>query len=483
MRRHTKQASETQRHRVEWIKKISAPQLLVCASEPLRRVRDPFRLRVHLVGLLFCLSLSPITAQQPSALDRAFADFWKADDSRGAERAAERIIKAGADFDAVYGRLKAGRTYGKEQTGAFSMRFPAGAGVLFENVVDVPAEYTPSRAWSLRVQLHGGVMRRSQATIAGGGNLEGDEPSGGGGGAPNLSRRRQENRIPGEPQIYVFPSGSSDAAWWHAHQVDNILRVVDRLKRRYNVDESRIYLTGISDGGTGIYYMAMRDPTVWSAFLPLNGSIKVLGNPSLRVDGELYANNLVNRPFYIVNGGRDPLYPADHVATHVEVFKSLGVSLVFRPQATAGHDTSWWQYERGLFEQFVKQRPRPAYPEKVSWETEQTDRFNRADWLLIDRLGSGSSDASFETVDVFEHKRPSGRVDISRSGNSFVATSRGVRQFTLLLSPDAIDFTQPVTVTVNGNQVFRGADGKGPRSSAQMGSARRATAPDSMRRS
>jgi predicted esterase len=417
-------------------------------------------LRVLSGFVALALSNPALSAQHPSALDRAFADFWKADDSRGAERAAERITKAGADFDSVYARLKAGRTYGKEQTGAFSMRFPAGAGVLFENMVDVPAEYTPSRAWPLRVQLHGGVMRRSQATIAGGGNLEGDEPSGGGGGAPNLSRRRQENRIPGEPQIYVFPSGSSAAAWWHAHRVDNILRVVDRLKRRYNVDESRIYLTGISDGGTGIYYMAMREPTVWSAFLPLNGSIKVLGNPSLRVDGELYANNLVNRPFYIVNGGRDPLYPADHVATHVEVFKLLGVSLVFRPQATAGHDTSWWQYERGLFEQFVKQKPRPPYPEKVSWETEQTDHFNRADWLLIDRLGSGSSDASFETVDVFEHKRPSGRVDISRSGNSFVATSRGVRQFTLLLSPDAIDFTQPVTVTVNGNQVFRGATGK-----------------------
>jgi predicted esterase len=413
-------------------------------------------LRVLCGFVALALSNSIITAQHSSALDRAFADFWKADDSRGAERAAERILKAGADFDSVYARLKAGRTYGKEQTGAISMRFPAGAGVLFENVVDVPVEYTPSRTWSMRVQLHGGVMRRSQATIGGGGNLEGDEPSGGGGGAPNLSRRRQENRIPGEPQIYVFPSGSGDAAWWHAHQVDNILRVVDRLKRRYNVDESRIYLTGISDGGTGIYYMAMREPTVWSAFLPLNGSIKVLGNPSLRVDGELYANNLVNRPLYIVNGGRDPLYPADHIATHVEIFKSLGVSLVFRPQATAGHDTSWWQYERGLFEQFVKHKPRPAHPEKISWETERADRFNRADWLLIDRLGSGSSDASFETVDVFEHKRPSGRVDISRSGNAFVATSRGVRQFTLLLSPDAIDFTQPVAVTVNGTQAFRG---------------------------
>jgi predicted esterase len=412
-------------------------------------------LRVLRAVLAICvLAASPLVAQQPSTIDKAFADFWKAEDARGAERAAERIVKAGADFDAVYARLKWGRVYEKEKTGAFPMRFPAGAGVLFENTVEIPAEYTATRAWPLRVQLHGGVMRRSQTTIDGG-NLEGDQAAGAG-GAPNVSRRRQDNRIPGEPQIYVFPSGSSDAAWWHTHQVENILRVVDRVKRRYNVDESRIYLTGISDGGTGTYYMAMRDPTVWSAFLPLNGSIKVLGNPSIRVDGELYATNLVNRPFYIVNGGRDPLYPAEHIATHVEVFKALGVSLVFRPQANAGHDTSWWQYERGLFEQFVKQRPRVAHPEKVSWETERTDRFNRADWLIIDGIGPGASDASFAADNVFEHRRPSGRVEITRTGNSFAATSRGVRQFTLLVSPDVVDFTKTVNVTVNGKTAFEG---------------------------
>ena len=214
----------------------------------------------------------------------------------------------------------------------------------------------------MRVQLHGGVNRQAAQSVGGGAELEEEEASGGGGRAPTLDRRRRENRIPGESQIYVFPSGSANAAWWHGNQVDNILRLVDRLKRRYNIDESRIYLTGISDGGTGVYYMGMKDPTVWSAFMPLNGSIKVLGNPAVRAEGELYAGNLANRPFYIVNGGRDPLYPVEHVATHVEAFKQLGVPLVFRPQATAGHDTSWWPYERSLFEQFVKQKPRAAAP-------------------------------------------------------------------------------------------------------------------------
>jgi dienelactone hydrolase len=408
-----------------------------------------------LCAIASLLAVAVLPAQSPSTLDKAFADFWKADDPRAAERALERVLKGGGDFDAIYARLKTGRPYGKEKTGELALRFPASAGVLFDNYVEVPAEYTPDRKWQVRVQLHGGVSRPPSATVRGG-SLE-EEGAAQGGGAPSLARPRRENRIRGESQIYVHPNGFAGSEWWHVTQVDNILRLVDRIKRRYNVDESRIYLTGISDGGTGAYYMAMKDPTVWSAFLPLNGSIKVLSNPSVRADGELFATNLTNRPFYIVNGEKDPLYPVPHVATHVDAFKQLGVSLVFRPQANAGHDTSWWPYERSLFEQYVKQKPREVQPARVSWQTERTDRFNRADWLVIDTLGMGTVDTDFEPLDIFDHRRPSGRVDVARDGNTFVARTRGVREFTLLLSPEAVDFSQAVVVRVNDRVAFEGA--------------------------
>ena len=206
----------------------------------------------------------------------------------------------------------------------------------------------------------------------------------------------------------------------------------------------------------------MKDPTVWSAFLPLNGSIKVLSSPSVGAEGELFSPNLANRPFYIVSGENDHLYPASHVATHVAGFTRIGVPLVFRRQANAGHDTSWWPSERGLFEQYVKQNVRVAHPERVSWQTERTDRFNRADWLVIDALGMGTADTDFEPLDLFDHRRPSGRVDIERRGNRFEAQTRGVKQFTVLLSPDAIDFSQPVSVRVNGRQVFAGGVKRDP---------------------
>lgn len=398
-------------------------------------------------------------APSPTAIDRAFADYWKAGGVRDAGRAAERLVRAGVDFDTAWARLAGGRPYKKEKSGELTWRYP-GPGGVFDNLIEIPDTYDPSKPWPVRVQLHGGVMRAGEG-MGGGREIEGGDDAAaglGGGGAPNLSRRRGPNRIPGEPQIYVHPGAWREASWWHEPQVDNILRVLDRLKRSYNVDESRIYLTGISDGATGAYYLAVREPTPWSSVLPLNGSIVVLGNVAIHVDGEIYANNLANKPLYIVSGGRDPLYPAEHVQSHVAWFKKLGVSVFFSPQPSAGHDTSWWRYERIPYERFVREHPRAPHPDRLSWETERTDRFNRVHWLVITGLRpAAAGDAPFEPAGHFTQKKPSGRVDVVREGNAFVARTRGVAAFTLLLSPDVVDFSAPVTVTVNGKPAFEGA--------------------------
>ena len=57
------------------------------------------------------------------------------------------------------------------------------------------------------------------------------------------------------------------------------------------------------------------------------------------------------------------------------------------------------------------------------------------------------------TAVLFDRVKRSGRVDAERTGNTYEVRTRGVQQFTLLLSPDAIDFSRPVRVTVNGRTV------------------------------
>jgi predicted esterase len=50
---------------------------------------------------------------------------------------------------------------------------------------------------------------------------------------------------------------------------------------------------------------------------------------------------------------------------------------------------------------------------------------------------------------AFGHDEPSGRVDLSRDGNTVVARTQGVRRYTLLLSPDQFDFSEPIRVVTN----------------------------------
>jgi membrane-associated protease RseP (regulator of RpoE activity) len=58
--------------------------------------------------------------------------------------------------------------------------------------------------------------------------------------------------------------------------------------------------------------------------------------------------------------------------------------------------------------------------------------------------------------EIFKHTKPSGRVDVTRHGNVFDAKTRGVGAFSLLLSPNVIDFDKPITVSVNGKTAFEG---------------------------
>jgi hypothetical protein len=258
--------------------------------------------------------------------------------------------------------------------------------------------------------------------------------------------------------------------WWQASQVDNIRGILDHLKRVYNVDENRVVLTGISDGGTGAYFFAFRDTTPWAGFLPLNGQMMVLANPSSGVDGDMHPGNAVNKPFFIVNGGRDPLYPTRSVEPLIAHLRRIGTSIVYHPQPDAGHNTDWWPAERDDFEQFVREHPRDPFPDRLSWETDRIDRYNRAHWLVLDELGTAPAEAQFAdtnlmewvagsrkvTAGLFPRTEQSGRVDLVRAGNRVDASTRGVRAFTLLLSPDEFNIDAPIKIMTNGHVAFEG---------------------------
>jgi len=392
-----------------------------------------------------CAVIAYGQAPPSAAVDAAFQKFWAARSPGEAAKQVDALVKTGVAYDEALRRLRQGRAYVEQKTGVVMLTNRTGDKVEHYYAVNVPAGYDPATRYQVRFQLHGGVMARST----------------------NQPRNQGDiGKLAGATeQFYVLPYGWTEAPWWSEDQVLNMSAIVDSLKRTYNIDENRVVVSGVSDGATGLYYVAMEDTTPFASFLPLNGFIMVLANPDTGVTEELHPNNLRNKPLYAINGGRDRLYPIRAVEPYILHLKKAGVSIDYHPQPLGEHNTAWWPDMKDSFERFVTEHPRMPSPARLTWETSNL-AHNRAHWLVIDKLGSTSSDVrnlpdanDYSPIDVtavplFERRQRSGRVDLTRTGNTVEAVSRGVAEFTLLVSPDAFDLSQPITVTANGKKVF-----------------------------
>jgi hypothetical protein len=404
------------------------------------------RLAAGIVTLLVLPVALPI-AQGQSKIEVSFEKFWAADSPAAAARAAEDVLKSGVSFDEATRRLKQGRTFTAQKEGVVQLSNHTD-GIEHNYAVTVPAGDDPARRYQVRFQLHGGV----------GGRVD-NKPRGNG----------QIGTLAGAEQFYVIPYAWNDEPWWSDDQVMNLHAIVDDLKRRYNIDENRVVVAGVSDGGTGAYYLAMRDTTPYASFLPLNGYIMVLANGEID-DGGNFPNNLRNKPLFIVNGGKDRLYPISIVEPFTRHLMRNGVQIDYHPQPDGEHNTAWWPEIKGPFEKFVADHPRDPHPDTLTWEAADTVddvAHKRAHWLVLDTFGIAPGEAkelsdinlftdSLGTDPLFSRPKVPGRVDLVRSGNTVRATTKGVTGFTLLLSPDKFDFSQPVVVNANGREVFRG---------------------------
>ncbi|MEZ4415497.1 MAG: hypothetical protein R3E10_07055 [Gemmatimonadota bacterium] len=376
-------------------------------------------------------------AQEATAASTFVSAFLDARSEAERERAARAILDAGTPFGEVLPLLRSGRVYGSDvPTGRVRGVRSDAEGVELPYFAQVPEGYTAERRWPVRVYLHGGVMR--------------ERPS------QDELWWRDADRLASEDHIAVFPAAWRTRRWWQNAQMENLREILRILRRTYNIDENRISLSGVSDGGTGAWWMAFRDTTPWASFLPFIGHPVVLLNPAVGAEGEVFPSNLVNKPLYVVNGEEDRLYPASSVDPFIVEFANAGAQIEYRPKRGYGHETGWWPEEVPRIDAFVAAFPREPHPRCISWETESPQHSGRAHWLRIDALGDQPSDVEFPASALVPPSTTSGRADLSREGNLIRIRSRGVRALTLLLSPDAFDLAQPVRVRWNGIDVHEG---------------------------
>ena len=391
--------------------------------------------------LTLLLTVSLTTAADFDALwDR----YHAAGDPAGREFAWRELQRAGwpNDFELTVQRLRDRRYPDDEPRGVLRESRIDLRGLRYPYIALVPETYDPDRAYPLQVVLHGSTRRAPWR--------DGEDHW------PSIDPFRNEEIIT------VFPAAWDQAMWWSDRQIENLTALLDELRARYHIDSNRCTLTGLSDGGTGTFYQAMRAPTPWAAFIPLIGHPWVLGNEEEGVDGDIFAANLRGRALMVVNGEDDHLYPAASLSSYLDLFERAGATVQFKVKP-GGHNVRWWPKETSNFRAFRNAHPRDPFPDELVWETTDPDRNGRANWIVIQAIGVEPSlgPDPLNTVlfpeldpptraDAFPRRARSGRITVHRKGNRIDVEMQNVERALLLLGVGGLDHSQPVQVAQHG---------------------------------
>lgn len=149
--------------------------------------------------------------------------------------------------------------------------------------------------------------------------------------------------------FYGYGYGS-DAASKRKQELSeqDVLQVLERVRRDYRVDGSRIYLMGHSMGAIGTWYLAAKHPEIWAALGPVSG----LGDPQSIA-------RIKHLPQFVVHGDADPTVPVAGSRAMVAEMRKLGVDHVYVEVPGGNHLDIVVPNLPAMFE-FFNARRRPA---------------------------------------------------------------------------------------------------------------------------
>ena len=200
----------------------------------------------------------------------------------------------------------------------------------------LPSEYDekPDFRWPLLLFLHGIGER--------GDDLELVKKH----GIPKIAEERDF------PFVAISPQCPLHSMW--TMELDALHALITEATQIYNIDRSRIYLTGLSMGGFGAWHLAEAYPELFAAVVPIcGGAVAWIGFPErIKV--------LKDTPVWVFHGAKDDAVPLKNSEDLVDVLRKHNGNVKFTVYPDAGHDSWTETYDNPeLYEWLLKQK-RPS---------------------------------------------------------------------------------------------------------------------------
>lgn len=177
--------------------------------------------------------------------------------------------------------------------------------------VYVPSDYDAKKKWPLIIFLHGMGERGSDGVLQ---TQVGIGPA----------IQKNPERF---PCIVVMPQCPKSSVWNDRHDI--IAESIARSLADYNIDKSRIILTGLSMGGYGTWSYGAAHVSRFAALLPVCGG----GKPE-------DAPKLAKVPIRVYHGGADDVVKPELSRAMFEAIKRAGGDIAYTEYPGVGHN-SW----------------------------------------------------------------------------------------------------------------------------------------------
>jgi predicted peptidase len=218
--------------------------------------------------------------------------------------------------------------------------------VVYRYQVYVPAAYDSQARWPVLLFLHGAGERGDD------GLLQTEVGLG-------SALRRQPERF---PAIVVFPQARRETNWQDA-SARMALAALDHTLEEFRTDPSRVYLTGLSMGGNGSWYLAYYHGRRFAAALVICGFVAPRGPfpgilPADTADSyQKIADAIKHLPVLIVHGEIDPVVPVSESRRMHAALSAAGAQVRYVELPGVNHNAWDATYgSPGLIEWLFKQQ-------------------------------------------------------------------------------------------------------------------------------
>jgi len=143
----------------------------------------------------------------------------------------------------------------QNQTGFLDRVYKDQDGKEARYVLFVPADYQADKPYPCILFLHG----------SGETGTDGQKQARSGLGPAILKREKDF------PFFAIFPQSQNRTWKAGSDDANRALAILDAVQKEYKIDGKRLYLTGLSMGGSGTWSLAAATPERWAAIVPLCG--------------------------------------------------------------------------------------------------------------------------------------------------------------------------------------------------------------------